>query len=97
MDQRQSNIEPHERFRAGAHTEGLKHDNPPLRPHGVLEQHELPKGPPRDEVGKLPDLPPDDSRLDSQSLLEADQTSVDVAAQLDKAGPAPAEPTEASE
>lgn len=38
MEQEQSNIHHSERFRAGRHTEGLVHSNPPLRPHGVADE-----------------------------------------------------------
>jgi hypothetical protein len=36
MDQRQSEVKTHERFRSGAHTADVKPGNPPLQPPGVL-------------------------------------------------------------
>ena len=91
MDQRQSELHHSERFRAGSHAADVKHENPPLRPHGIVDDHELPQAPPRPAPSMPADLPSDDSRLDSQSLIEADQASIDVAKQLDDAGPAPEE------
>ena len=45
MDERQLAVTHDERFRAGEHTNDLAHENPPLRPPGVLDQYhpDLPK------------------------------------------------------
>ena len=83
MDQRQNSIEPGERFRAGKHTEGVSNHNPALRPHGVVDEAELAKAPVRPVPG-LPAEPADDSKVDSQSLLEAVQESIDVETELGK-------------
>ena len=49
MDQRQSEIQPHERFRSGEHTALVDHTNPPLRPPGITDP-EPPKEAPVEDV-----------------------------------------------